>query len=267
MALTRKLWEATIVSSVGLASLVGCGSEQDNSGIEWIETTSGRKTTINNTGYAILEKAHIPRHVADGYNLRFVKWGVNPIKELHKNGIEPAVANGYATRFIYDAVINLQKAGIPSHIANRFDEKFSPKSIIELHEERITAKEANKYLSERVQPEMVVELAKRGITPEMRRAYHSFSPADILILRGVGVPPEVAKEYQSSFHKATDIRSLHVQKISPEEAARFGKLNLIYGARITPDDILWYRNQRIPFEKVEERAKLHGIDESIRDKQ
>lgn len=203
---------------------------------------------FNSSTVIALWKAHVMPEDVDQYDARFTS--LRGIAGLARNGITPEVANQYDKRFFAKDVKTLQRFSIPADIANLFNEKLDAREIVLLNRLNINSSTANQFY----------EALDAHTTEEFRY---------ITVLNKMGITPEQFTSYDSSLidnsdpdiSQFLDIAILIKERIEPDHANEFAKLNKLYDCKISGRDIFFFNKKGIGYEKVAEHARTATIDE------
>jgi len=262
MTLVNKLMVPVLALGIG-SGLAGC-SKKDN--LNDIKLGVMNENRLTEDAVDWLKARIVNIDSAKAYDRRFLP-EIDDIQILFDRGIMPGVANRYERRFSAMAIPFLDEKGITPEIANAYDPEFDADQIINLHGRVISPEMANRY-SRGVFSTNAIAIMRAynvGLDYKMALSYHrNFSADERIDLYVKGVSPETANSYHESL-SGYDIIKLHdrIEGISPKIANRYIRLNNLYGARITAEDIIGFVSNKIPYHTVKRRAKQLMIDKSI----
>lgn len=266
MTLIDKLKVPVFVAGLGLAGIAGCSKEGDISKINLDIVNNKGKLTESSIDW--LKARNVNIDSAKAYDRRFLLTGyVEDIVNLFNRGIMPGVANEYNGMrwFNVNQIIELYEQGITPEIVNAYDNRFDAEAISTFFREGVSPDFANSYdknLFDTI--EKIVAANNADLDNQTALEYNErFDLFGRVDLYANGVFPEVANSYHKSFSD-DDIIALYKRgRVSSKIANRYARLNELYGASISADDIIRFVEDKVPYSAVEKRAKQLMIDKSI----
>lgn len=181
---------------------------------------------------ALARNTQIPTDSLIAYDDRFI-WGLKRdeavgydygMKRAFKKGLTPSIANQYNKRFTLRDALIFHEVGIDPAVANKYASWSG--EIIDvplLIEKDISFEDASRYNSRRFKPKDIVSLNDAGISGGLANEYpRGLSCWDIIKLHSNGISSDEIKSY-AQLNKRFD------SNIGVEDVIKFKRMGLSYG--------------------------------------